>query len=465
MKISLLDNHNGHNFGQETGVIAENVYDVLRGYSGKTLGELRSKSEGGLVEFGLDEGASSELSLYEAIEIDESDPGNRCLRLDTGNLMGVVRLKRKGDLESVQLEIRSRFDGSKSGQPFLSYLLSRVFNVDYTDLVSASDGTALMQILTAIQFVRKLGAVEQLGLYRRYVEFRRNDLNMRGRIDLQRQIRENIPVGVGVAYVTREMTYDTPLNHLLRFAIEVINRKWPRLLSSSRSAHGMSIALKMNTPTWDPNSKMRILANRECIEELRHPYYGEYYEVLRVLARKVVLENGLDVYADSEDEVSGVIFNGAWLWEEYLATILDDVGFVHSNCADIGRIDGFRNLNGQYGQRMYPDFYSKSRSVVLDAKYKRKPNYEDCKNGYQRSDILQLFAYVLLTNAKVAGLIYPPLEGNGTQQESSAMINQSMTNDDVEWKTFAFGALPENVDIESFMSEQEMCLKRCFEIA
>ena len=34
-------------------------------------------------------------------------------------------------------------------------------------------------------------------------------------------------------------------------------------------------------------------------------------------------------YGRNDDEIYGVLFDGAWLWEEYLNTFLADIGFEH----------------------------------------------------------------------------------------------------------------------------------------
>ena len=34
-------------------------------------------------------------------------------------------------------------------------------------------------------------------------------------------------------------------------------------------------------------------------------------------------------YGRDDDEIYGVLFDGAWLWEEYLNTFLADIGFEH----------------------------------------------------------------------------------------------------------------------------------------
>ena len=34
-------------------------------------------------------------------------------------------------------------------------------------------------------------------------------------------------------------------------------------------------------------------------------------------------------YGENDEEVCGILFDGAWLWEEYVNTILQECGFKH----------------------------------------------------------------------------------------------------------------------------------------
>lgn len=58
-------------------------------------------------------------------------------------------------------------------------------------------------------------------------------------------------------------------------------------------------------------------------------------------------------YGESDDEISGILFDGAWLWEEYVNTLLCHQGFLHpENRKKTGRICLFTDGSGF----RYPDF-------------------------------------------------------------------------------------------------------------
>ena len=98
-----------------------------------------------------------------------------------------------------------------------------------------------------------------------------------------------------------------------------------------------------------------------------------------------------------------MLFDGAWLWEEYVASILTRQGFIHSNTSQ--GTDGIRVFEGKK-YSFYPDFYKEASgngtAVVLDTKYKFG------KSTGGTDDIHQILSYMFLMNAHYGGLIYPP---------------------------------------------------------
>ena len=91
------------------------------------------------------------------------------------------------------------------------------------------------------------------------------------------------------------------------------------------------------------------------------------------------------------------MFDGAWLWEEYLATILMPIGYKHPrNKKGEGRI---YLCNGSLYPR-YPDFYcGEGNGIILDAKYKRKIDTRD--------DINQILTYMYRLKGSRCGFIFP----------------------------------------------------------
>lgn len=451
ISITLLDNRFGDN-GQlleklpNPKLSNEQKY-LLREFSGKTLKELR---EEGVVVF-PDSGSTSDKLPFFTIAGDK--------RIDTGNLMGVLRLR--GSDAEVKIQIHSRFDeGNK--QFFLNHLLSKVFDLNFAESVSSGESD-VMDILLAHGFLQGLArAGEAVGAYKQYRKFYCNDLNFKGHLDLDRHIKRNCPLWDKIAYIKREITFDNPLNHLLLSALKKIESRWPGLIDCHDNCREIIHFLKQNTPTWLASDVRGILSHRDCRETLKHPLFAELYEPLRKLARLLLEEESANVFEDEEEQgVSGVIFDGAWLWEEYLARILTPLGFIHalrsSKEAGTEGIHVFRNERGNNVRPFYPDFRKpqeagelQKSSIVLDAKYKRG-------NGDNREDVHQVLCYMYLTGAEIGGLIYPPKidpedngngenEGNSSNGDepkiivSSKEINTPFGNE-YQWKIYRFPKL------------------------
>ena len=110
-------------------------------------------------------------------------------------------------------------------------------------------------------------------------------------------------------------------------------------------------------------------------------------------------------YGRNDDEIYGVLFDGAWLWEEYVNTILKNQGYIHpQNKIHKGKISLFTDGSGT----RYPDFYKED--IVLDAKYKR---YADMKlQNIDGDDLHQVITYMYILAAKHGGFIVPKQHKN-----------------------------------------------------
>uniref|UniRef100_UPI003FEF6FD9 5-methylcytosine restriction system specificity protein McrC n=1 Tax=Candidatus Cryptobacteroides bacterium TaxID=3085639 RepID=UPI003FEF6FD9 len=63
------------------------------------------------------------------------------------------------------------------------------------------------------------------GVYREYQNFRHNDANLKGTIDIGRHIAKNVTFVGNIAYSTREYSHDNDLSELIRHTIEFMKTK------------------------------------------------------------------------------------------------------------------------------------------------------------------------------------------------------------------------------------------------
>ena len=160
------------------------------------------------------------------------------------------------------------------------------------------------------------------GTYREYQIRRYNDANIKGRIDVARHIRQNSPFTGNVAYSTREYVSDNHVTQLIRHAIEYI-KQHPMggdiLNSDDKIKEAVSI-INASTPTYNRMERQKIISQN--LRPLSHPYYFAYRDLQRLCMR--MLRHEEMKYGADDNQIHGILFDGAWLWEEYLNTFLSD---------------------------------------------------------------------------------------------------------------------------------------------
>ena len=311
-------------------------------------------------------------------------------KLYTGNIMGFIGY---GD---TKVRIHSRFAQGPDDY-FLHYMLQKVFAINLFDLKYHADEESIFDFLIYL-FPAFLKRAMRQGLYKEYQTREYNNANIRGRIDVSRHIRQNTPFAGSVAYSTREYAYDNHVTQLIRHTIEFIaNHPYGSgILKSDDLTTDDVTLIREATPSYSQNDRRKII--NQCLRPLSHPYFGEYLQLQRLCVQILRFEE--IKYGRNEDEIYGVLFDGAWLWEEYLNTILKDCGYIHpQNKISKGRITLFTDGSGY----RYPDFYKDG--IVLDAKYKR---YASLKlQNIDGDDLHQVITYMYILAARHGGFIVP----------------------------------------------------------
>ena len=402
--------------------LSESQRKLLEQYGGKTIVELSAVANGSILDF---TGSHLEKFVGEKKNpcfFDYHRVGDCGFRLDTGNLMGVLRFRDRNSGESLQVEILSRFDKDCNNH-FLNYLLSKVLDVAVGCELVAARSSSVLELFLDVMFVQRLAEAAANGLLRHYRTFRNNDWNFKGKLDLPRHLRENIPFPRGIAYVKREISINVAVNRLLLHAALAVQRRRPDLFERNECAR--DALMIMRAEISDPGDLRSVLAHRDCRESIVHPYFRETWEPLRQIARLILEEERWQLFQECpEDEVCGVVFDGAWLWESYLATILKKGGYRHCVYGE-GSVDKFESLWNVSTQRcnatMYPDFVRKDGDkfiALADAKY---------KSFLKREDRLQMIAYAFVYEPKVNFLIYPPKDVKcdiGNDDEPEVLVDE-----------------------------------------
>ena len=333
--------------------------------------------------------------------------GNECVSVKacTGNLMGFV------GVNDTSVSIHSRFTHKKhNGEVdenaqdfFLYYLLQKVFSINIFDLEHTNSREDKVFDFLLFLFPMMLKKALSQGLFKEYQTRCYDDAKVKGVIDINRYIRHDIPFKGTVSYSTHERSFDNSMTQLIRHTIEFVKHH----------PFGSSILYKNNdiiesvnqivqaTPSYNHRDRMQIL-NMHRRPKV-HPYFTKYRDLQQLCVH--ILRHEALKYGKEKNKIHGVLFDGAWLWEEYLNTILHELGFHHpENKRQIGGFKMFRHQNedeqiSRNSRVLFPDFYNDD--FILDAKYKH------LNRGISREDLYQVVTYMYCRKANHGGYVYP----------------------------------------------------------
>lgn len=309
----------------------------------------------------------------------------------SGNVMGFLGC---GD---ERLIIESRFCGG-SEDYFFQYLLDKVLDFpNIVNLESDANQDDRMFNFFLFLFPRYLQAAMRKGLFKKYIRHSYNDGNVKDTIDIARHIEANTPFVGKIAYSQREFSYDNSLMELVRHTIEFIKRKpyGNKLLVKAKD----EVKLVINaTPGYEPYDRQKIIEQNKK-NTVRHAYFREYLALQRLCL--LILQHQRHQIGLGVKRIYGILFDGAWLWEEYINSLIGDAFYHPMNKEGKG---AQRLFNGNVGL-IYPDFISRNseKRMIADAKYKPI-------NNIGNRDYLQVLAYMFRFDAKIGYYLYPEAE-------------------------------------------------------
>ena len=328
--------------------------------------------------------------------------------LTTKNIMGFV------GCNETQLTISSRFY-TDDGDFFLHYMLQKVFSINIFDLEHKTDKDTIWDFLPYL-FPYYLKQALYQGLFKEYQRKEYNDANIKGPIDVARHIRLNYPFMGKIAYRTREHCYDNNITQLVRHTIEYIriHKFGNGILFNDLDTLNAVNQIIYATPSYEKNSRLNII--NKNIRPLNHPYFTEY-PPLQKICLQILRQEGL-TFGNEKDKVYGLLFDGAWLWEEYLFTILQKINFIHPLNKTGEKPIYLFTKEGRNRVERFPDFYK--NGLVLDAKYKRLLGKE--AENIDRNDIHQIITYMHVLKSNLGAFIFPIKSNNLSDNVSETSL-------------------------------------------
>ena len=313
--------------------------------------------------------------------------------IKTGNVIGFLGYGQE------RLTISSRFS-NESDDYFLHYLLQKVLNINLNSLDTALSREERLYQLLIYLFPKYLEAAMRKGLYKEYQRFFHNDSHVKGVVDVGNHLKKNLPFTGNIAYTTREFAFDNPIMQLIRHTIEYIrNQKALGRGIIYTNRENITEIIRV-TPSYKQADRAKVI-RRNQDKPLRHAYFREYRKLQELCL--MILNREKHGFGYQEEKIHGILFDVAWLWEEYVHTLLPK-DFIHPlNKEKKGGISVFSGGK----RKVFPDFYHKELKIVLDAKYKK---LELTEKGINRDDLFQLISYAYILQAEKAGLIFPSID-------------------------------------------------------
>lgn len=406
MRINLTDNNTGQ---PNAATFQRKDIAALFPIANKTIAELCRENKNLLIfPYGIETSGDKigESSVMSILSTGDSDK----VQITTGNVMGFI------GIDDIQIKIKSRFDKGREDF-FLHYMLQKVLSFNLFDLSHDNEQEGIFDFMM-FMFPYFLKTAMRQGVYREYQNFRHNDANLKGTIDIGRHIAKNVPFVGNIAYSTREYSHDNDLSELIRHTIEFMKTKryGQLVLNIDRETIEDVKLIVEHTSSYNRNERSSIICKN--LRAKVHPYYTEY-RPLQTLCLQIIRMEEVK-YGESTDEICGILFDGAWLWEEYVNTILSNYAFKHpENKFHKGEIYLFDDDTGI----RYPDFYKSD--MVLDAKYKRFGSYNRV-SMVDRNDIHQLITYMTALKVVRGGFV-APLEQKQSKVPTSHLKGSAAT--------------------------------------
>lgn len=405
MRINLIDN-----IGQpNAGTFSRKDVAALFPLADKTIAELCRENENLLIfpySIETSDDRIGKSSIMSILNTDDPD----IVQISTGNVMGFIGV---GDL---QIKIKSRFDLGRDDF-LLHYMLQKVLSFNLFDLSHNNEQEDVFDFIM-FMFPYFLKTAMRQGIYREYQNYQYNDANLKGTIDVRRHITRNIPFVGNIAYSTREYSHDNNMTELIRHTIEFMKTKkyGQAVLCIDPETIDNVNSIVEHTPLYNKSERNSIISKN--LRMKTHPYYTDYRPLQSLCLQILRMEEVK--YGESNEEICGILFDGAWLWEEYVNTILSKLGFNHpENKLHKG---GIYLFEGNRGVR-YPDFYKED--IVLDAKYKRLGSYEKLSK-VDPDDVHQVIAYMSALHVERGGFI-APLEQKQVKVPSEHLTGKNST--------------------------------------
>lgn len=348
--------------------------------------------------------------------------------LQTYNLIGFV-----GN-GTAQIEINSRFsklekttNNEKVQDYFLYYMLSKVFSINVVNMNVGGGSLKELDLLIFI-FPRLLKEALRQGVFKQYVKREYNDANVKGTINISKHIRFNYPANGRIAYSTKEFSYDNKITQLIRHTIEYLYTlpMGHALLNGDKEIQECVRLITQSTFLYQKSNRLKVITENN--KPLSHPYYTNYkalQSLCLAILKKERISHGLQ-----NNKVHGILIDASWLWEEYIATVIKETGFIHHTSNNSFKLFKDLETNNKF-QTIIPDYIwtlNDGKKIVADAKYIRLNSFDN--TDAERASAIYyktiMYMYRFATNK---GYLLYPYSKEENENEKNDVIDYEIDNE------------------------------------
>jgi 5-methylcytosine-specific restriction endonuclease McrBC regulatory subunit McrC len=314
----------------------------------------------------------------------------------TGNYVG------KFVWQSLEIDIKSRFSNV-----FLERMLNFANDI-YLDDVSISGQVGDLDISRYIifyMFVQNLEKAFLLGLPKSYRSVNHHEMKLKGKIDINRFIKYDIPFQGKISSTSREQQEIQEIVDVLFRAVKIIESSE---FSTKNISHIKTHLKQHRSNKYISNETINKALNSKA---LQNPIFTPYKKVLEY-ARFIINGNNIESKAKGDKETYGFIINIAELFEIYVTNLLRHAFPDWS--VESPKITLYDSMF--YSRKIIPDIVmTKGNDVmVFDTKYKRMKMRGTRENVWDldRNDFFQINTYMSYyqnqnMNIIAGGLLYP----------------------------------------------------------
>ncbi|WP_323593370.1 5-methylcytosine restriction system specificity protein McrC [Aliarcobacter butzleri] len=321
----------------------------------------------------------------------------------TGNYVG------KFVWNGLEIDIKSRFSNT-----FLERMLNFTNDI-FLDDVSITGNKIdkdfdISKYIIYYMFIQNLEKAFLLGLPKSYRSVEHHEMKLKGKIDINKFIKYDIPFQGKISSVSREQKEIQEIIDVLYKAVKIIDKNNKAFLKNI--SH-----IKTHLKQYKSNNYVSNETINKAIKSkaLQNPIFAPYKKVLEY-ARFIINGNNIEEKNDGKQETFGFIINVAELFEIYITKLLQKEfsdWYVESPHL---RLDERFGKTYLYSRKIIPDIVMiKDKNVIVfDTKYK-KMNFNYVKgNGVDvdRNDFFQINTYMSYYqnqdfSVKIGGLLYP----------------------------------------------------------